>query len=250
MMDLSRKFEGLDVKGRSVPTDSESFSLTADVLSFRRCSRQYHLLRESNFPPPNATQLYFGTVVHQTLDMAHAHYDETKIIPSNQDVYSFFRAVEDGLFKTGVKPFRMGPKNGAMTGPNDGDLSYEELSAKIGPERASAFVKVRLFNNIFGKELYPSIIDTECRLDLNMKDYTMTGTVDVLKRDQDNIEIWDYKSYESSIFAPDKDGNISKEGKDAIMQMRIYCNMYENRTKEKLSKAVVVCIGDLDPKKS
>jgi len=81
----------------------------------------------------------------------------------------------------------------------------------MGGERASVFARLRLFNGMFGVELYPNIIDTECRLDLNVGDCTITGTVDVIKRSDDD----------SSIFKPGSDDRMSKERMDAIMQMMV-----------------------------
>jgi len=196
--------------------------------------------------------LYFGNVIHQVLDRAHIHYKRTLFetgngeVPSDLDLFGYFRSVEKGLFARSISPFSRGP-SGKLEEKDNADLcsaTYDTLSERIGNERASAFVKIRLFNSIYGKDLYPKIVDTECRLDVAEKDYSITGVVDVLKHDElDNIEIWDYKSYKSSDF-----DNNSPFARDAILQMQVYCRTYELRTGIKPSMGVIVCIGDLDPK--
>ena len=50
------------------------FSLTSDILSFRRCSRQYGYFGNDGFVPAQATQIFYGTVIHQVLDRCHRHF--------------------------------------------------------------------------------------------------------------------------------------------------------------------------------
>jgi superfamily I DNA/RNA helicase len=50
------------------------YSITGDVLAYRRCKRQYGYYTDLDFAPNHVTQLFFGRVVHETLDRAHRHY--------------------------------------------------------------------------------------------------------------------------------------------------------------------------------
>ena len=70
------------------------YSVTSDVVAFRRCPRQYGAFRVQNYAPAHQTQLYFGTIIHQVLDRCHSHYhgiiDPTTagLIPDNGAILS------------------------------------------------------------------------------------------------------------------------------------------------------------------
>jgi len=230
--------------------DPKTYSITADVISYRRCPRQYLLYRERGFVPPNATQFYFGTVVHQTLDVAHSHYRgyiegvPKGSIPSSEDLYKYFRIAENGLFASGIRPFNHG-KHGGLSADNlIGTEDYDKLIDIIGPERASAFYRIRFFNDVEGENLYPRVIDTECRIDADQKDFIITGTVDVITTsDGGGRELWDYKSLK-----PEDLEETKRDGRDARMQMRIYAHIYNQRTGIMPTRGVIYSLGSIDPR--
>lgn len=257
-MRMIDEFSELKIPKKPFTPKTNSYSLTSDVLSYRRCPRQYHLLQQMKFSPSTSTQLYFGTIIHQTLDAAHYHFKEKLKetghgeIPTNAELFSYFRSVDEGLYRQDKTPFSTGRVR-KLTSEHDEKLSsltYDDLKVEIGIEKASAFVRLRLFNNLFGDELYPKVIDTEYRLNITNNEHNITGVVDVLKYDEDaHVEIWDYKSYKKSVFDKNNEGQfINPIAKDVVMQMCLYCHMYNIRSGLNPSKAVIVCIGDLDPK--
>ena len=71
------------------------FSLTSDILSYRRCSRQYGYFGNDGFVPAQATQIFYGTVIHQVLDRCHLHYwgfsgHPQGTMPTDGDVDQYF----------------------------------------------------------------------------------------------------------------------------------------------------------------
>src|SRR5262249_47516562 len=50
------------------------YSVTQDIVGFRRCARQYGFVHAHKYAPAHQTQLYFGTMLHQVLDRCHSHY--------------------------------------------------------------------------------------------------------------------------------------------------------------------------------
>lgn len=242
-------YKSLRVQDANQVRNPISYGFTSDILSFRRCPRQYLFFREREFVPPNATQLYFGTVVHQSLDLAHAQFrgllaDVPKgTIAKDTEIYRFFRAVEQGLFANGVRPYQMGPKGGLAANEMDGSEGYDVLADAIGSERASAFCRVRQFNKVMGPVLYRRVLDTECRIDSDRGDFVITGNVDVIATsDGGGVELWDYKSSKSRELSED-----TREGKDARMQIRIYSFIYGKRTGQIPRKGVIYCLGDIEP---
>lgn len=49
----------------------QSYSYTADFLLYKSCPRQYMIFREYNFAPSRTQTMFFGSLVHQTLDDLH-----------------------------------------------------------------------------------------------------------------------------------------------------------------------------------
>jgi len=51
----------------------KSYSYTADFLLYRKCPRQYMLFRKYGFVPSRSSTMFFGSLVHQTLEDLHQH---------------------------------------------------------------------------------------------------------------------------------------------------------------------------------
>jgi hypothetical protein len=58
-------YNGVVVPSPQLSVVRPRFSLTSDILSFRRCSRQYGYFGNDGFVPAQATQIFYGTVIHQ-----------------------------------------------------------------------------------------------------------------------------------------------------------------------------------------
>jgi len=50
-----------------------SYSFTSDYLAYKRCSRQYMLFRKYGFVPARSQVMFFGSLVHQTIEDLHNH---------------------------------------------------------------------------------------------------------------------------------------------------------------------------------
>jgi DNA helicase-2/ATP-dependent DNA helicase PcrA len=49
----------------------ESYSYTGDFLLYQKCPRQYMLFRKYGFVPSRSQTMFFGSLVHQTLEDLH-----------------------------------------------------------------------------------------------------------------------------------------------------------------------------------
>ena len=102
------------------PTQSRPrFSLTSDIVSYRRCSRQYGYFGNEGFVPAQATQIFYGTIVHQVLDRCHRHYSGLAgfprgSFPSDADIASYFGEVENALKSHGVRPVSAAVRDKAL----------------------------------------------------------------------------------------------------------------------------------------
>lgn len=51
----------------------QTFSYTGDYLQYKKCARQYMIFRKYGFVPSRTQMMFFGSLVHQTLDDLHNH---------------------------------------------------------------------------------------------------------------------------------------------------------------------------------
>jgi len=201
------------------------FSLTSDILSFRRCSRQYGYFGNDGFVPAQATQIFYGTIIHQVLDRCHRHYwgmmgHPVGTMPTDAEIASYFGEVQNALRSHGVRP--------------------------ASPAVAEKALRVlQLFNRIEGPILYPLIRDTEFRLESERNQYVLRGVVDVLARsptapdDPAEMEIWDYKGTKLPDLA-------SADMRDYVWQMCVYAELYRARSGHYPARAILYFLNELD----
>jgi hypothetical protein len=226
-MPAAQQFSGLKVPLGVAALPRERYSVTSDVLSYRRCGRLYGFEAERGYIPSQPTQRFVGTIIHQVLDRAHSHYmgkinPQTKgTFPTDADISDYFTQVESSLRAHGVRA----------------------VSPTI---RDYALTIVTAFNRVEGPGLYPLVRDTEHRLQSERGSYLLYGVVDVLAGSTtgggpQDIEIWDYKGTK----AP-KPG--SKEGarilQDYEFQMQVYSELYRLRNGKSPTRAVIYFVGE------
>ena len=210
----------------------EKYSVTADILSFQLCRRQYGFFNVRKYQPAHVVQIWYGTIIHQVLDKLHMHYLgllnlQTKgQIPSDNDVELYFNQVKDSLRARGIKA--------------------------INPDLEDNALRVlKKFNMVEGTNLYPNVVDTECSLQIDRGNYILHGIVDVLKdlsigkniRNYDPVEIWDYKG--------SKFPNINKEdGRRKLerytFQMLAYAELYRLKSGKYPLKGILYFMNELD----
>lgn len=216
----ARKFGAMRIAPTKEVRIRRPYSVTSDILAFRNCSRQYGYFGVRNYAPAQATQLYFGIVIHQVLDRAHHQFrglveGKGKGVPSNKDIDEYFHTVTSSLRARGIRPY------------------------SIKAEDAAKRYLVR-FNARYGPDLYPRVVNTEQRLQADMKDFYLHGVVDVLASVSGNPEekeIWDYKG------SPRVDDD-SEEMKNYKFQMRVYAELYKQATGKYPVKAVLCFLAE------
>ena len=52
---------------------SKNYSYTSDYLHYQRCPRQYMVFRKYGFAPSRSQTMFFGSLVHQTLEDLHQY---------------------------------------------------------------------------------------------------------------------------------------------------------------------------------
>ncbi|WP_435319024.1 ATP-dependent DNA helicase [Haloarchaeobius sp. TZWSO28] len=196
------------------------YSITGDVLAYRRCKRQYGYFTDMDFTPNHVTQLYFGRVVHETLDRAHRHYagDLDGVpggeVPSNDDIERYFKEVSEALKARNIYPMSQDAEKTA--------LEY-----------------LQRFNEREGEQLYPRVRDTEHDLQSTHEEFILEGVVDVLISDEQGHEIWDYKAGQR----PDS----GHELEDYHAQLNTYAELYRYNEGVYPDRGVIYFLGEDDP---
>lgn len=199
-------------------------SLTSDIVSYRRCSRQYGYFGNDGFVPAHAVQIFYGTIIHQVLDHCHRHYNGLAgyprgTMPTDSDLELYFGEVENALKSHGVRP----------TTP---------------AVRDKALAVLKTFNRIEGPTLYPRVFNTEYRLESDRGPYVLRGVVDVLASgpgsgdDPGQMEIWDYKGTNMPPLS-------SQSLQDYTWQMCVYAELYKVRSGVYPAKAILYFLNEL-----
>jgi putative RecB family exonuclease len=195
--------------------------VTADILAFQQCPIQYGAFAVRRYEPALVVQLFYGTVIHQVLDRAHAHYRGALgappgTLPTDADIDNYFSEVENALKSRRIRAVH----------------SVKEQARTI----------LKRFNTLEGPTLYPRIIDTECRLQADQGQYILHGNVDVLVASNagggNAVEIWDYKgAYRPSLNDPDY--------QRYVFQMQVYADLYRKKTGTAPTKAILYFLNEL-----
>jgi DNA helicase-2/ATP-dependent DNA helicase PcrA len=217
------QFTSLRIAGEKQEPLKRQYSISGDVLAFRRCRRQYGMYKVRCYRPSKTIQFYFGTVIHQTLDMAHEHYlgrldPALKArVPTDREIESYFTAAEASLKARGIVPFS-------------------------SAHRQSALNLLKRFNKNYGERLYPRVRDTECKLQMDLGKVVMQGVVDVLlsSPSSEDMGIWDYKGTEYP-----SGERMRRVLHDYQLQMRIYSLLYSKKYGRQPSEAVLVFLNEL-----
>src|ERR1017187_10459219 len=95
-------FQSLNPSFNPPAQSRRRYSVTADILAYQQCSLQYAAFAVRRYEPALVVQLFYGTIIHQALDRAHAHYrGELGVppgsLPTDTDIETYFNQVENAL---------------------------------------------------------------------------------------------------------------------------------------------------------
>lgn len=216
-----QNFQSLQIPFTPPTQTTRRYSVTADILAYQQCPLQYAAFAVRRYEPALIVQLFYGTIIHQVLDRAHAHYrGELGVppgtLPSEADIDTYFTQVENALIARRIRAVK----------------SVREQARDV----------LQRFNTLEGPTLYPRITDTECRLQADQGQYILHGTVDVLVASDGSggsaVEIWDYKgATKPSVGDPDY--------QRYVFQMQVYADLYRQKTGTVPSKAILYFLNEL-----
>lgn len=220
---MHQHFNSLQIQNAALTPPRRRYSVTSDILAYQQCSIQYGAYAVRRYEPALVVQLFYGTVVHQVLDLAHTHYRgelgfPTGTMPTEADISRYFGEVENALKARRIRA--------------------------VNNVKDQALRVLQRFNALEGPLLYPRILDTECLLQAQQPGYILHGNVDVLAQagsaSNGGVEIWDYKgTRKPSLGDPAYQRHV--------FQLQVYADLYRRKTGQAPTKAILYFLNELAP---
>ncbi|WP_367362508.1 ATP-dependent DNA helicase [Mesotoga sp.] len=147
----------------------KTYSFTSDLKIYETCPRQYEFFRYYDFTPSRSAVIFFGLLVHQTIEEIHHIAMRAEISALNeQNIRQLFERTFQFLTMSDVRP--------------------------IGKEsKESAFKQVMNYYNQNKAEM-GRIIQTEVDVSLEKDEYILNGKVDLLLGGDGRFELLDFKT--------------------------------------------------------
>lgn len=155
-----------------------AFSFTGDLKIYQTCPRQYQFFREYDFTPSRSAVIFFGLLVHQTIEEIHRLVIDGKLHTLDR---AQIRAVFERTFSF---------------------LSLSDVRPIGDAARESAFQQVM---NYFHQNLdqMRRVIETEVDVSIEQEAYILTGKVDLLMGGDGRLELLDFKTSPKPVRSPE-----------------------------------------------
>lgn len=189
------------------------FSFTGDLRVYETCPRQYEFFREYDFTPSRSAVIFFGLLVHQTIEEIHRIAIDGKIDSLNeQSVTELFDRTFAFLSQSDVRP--------------------------IGPAaRASALDQVLNYFRQNQVEMR-RVIATEVDVSVEKEGYILSGKVDLLLGGDGKLEVLDFKT------SPKPEASLALM-KAYERQLCIYAHILERRYGKRPDRLLVYFTAEL-----
>lgn len=149
------------------------YSFTGDLKIYETCPRQYQFFREYDFTPSRSAVIFFGLLVHETIEDIHRTAMDGRLDTLDQpQIRSFFERNFRFLCLSDVRPI--------------GDAAKE-----------GAFSQVMNYFHQNQAEMR-RVIQTEVDVSLEKDGYILVGKVDLLMGQDNKLELLDFKTSERS----------------------------------------------------
>jgi DNA helicase II / ATP-dependent DNA helicase PcrA len=190
------------------------FSFTGDLRVYETCPRQYQYYRDYDFTPSRSATIFFGLLVHQTIEEIHRLVLDGQLDTlSEARVAELFEKTFEFLCLSDVRPI----------GPAAKDNALEQVLAYFRQNQDS-MRRVR---------------ETEVDVSLEKDGYILAGKVDLLMGEDGKLELLDFKTAER----PDPGDPIFEVYEK---QLCTYAHILEQRTGRRPERLLLYWTAELD----
>lgn len=153
------------------------FSFTGDLMVYETCPRQYQYFRHFDFTPSRSAVIFFGLLVHETIEEIHRIVLDGRLATLDEDrIRGIFDRTFYFLSLADVRPI--------------GDRAREAAFGQV----------INYFRQ--NKDEMTRVIETEVDVSVEKDDYVLTGKVDLLLGGDGKLEILDFKTSERPGHSP------------------------------------------------
>ena len=147
----------------------KTYNFTGDLKVYETCPRQYQFFREYGFTPSRSAEMFFGLLVHQSIEEIHRIVLDGQIHTLDDSrVGELFERTYQFLYLTDRRPI----------GDKAKDLAFEQV--------------MNYFRQ--NQDGMKRIIETEVDVSLEKDGYILAGKVDLLLGDDGHLELLDFKT--------------------------------------------------------
>lgn len=190
------------------------YSFTSHITVFENCAEQYRFFKDLEFAPIRESPMLFGTLVHQTIEDIH------KTVLRGEEHTVTLDAIR-GWFSA----------NYAM-------LSKKERVYLAPSSQQAALLHVlRYYERENGN--WDRIKEAEVEISLVKDQYILKGSVDLIRGENDTVEIIDFKSEKKPDMEKDRERLRQYQH-----QLEVYAHLVEERTGQKVSRMHLYYTGE------
>lgn len=190
------------------------YSFTSHITLYENCAEQYRFFKELEFAPIRVSPMLFGTLVHQTIEDIHkAVLRGEESIVNHDQIESWFSA------------------NYAMLSKKD--------RVYLAPNTQRAALNHVLRYYVREKGGWDRIKEAEVEISLVKDQYILKGSVDLIRGENETVEIIDFKSEKKPDMDKDR-GRIEQYQH----QLEVYAHLVEERTGQRVSRMHLYYTGE------
>ncbi len=147
----------------------KTLSFTNHIKVYETCPRQYQFFREYEFAPSRSAEMFFGSLVHQTIEDVHKWVLEGRPLQEIEgDLGAMFSANFRNLINSGLRPIS----------DDQRELALQQV------------------NNYFfqNQDRMRRVIETEVDVSVEKEKYILVGRIDLLLGEDNRLELLDFKA--------------------------------------------------------
>ena len=190
------------------------YSFTSHITVFENCAEQYRFFKDLEFAPIRESPMLFGTLVHQTIEDIHKAVlrgEEHTITPDT--IEGWFSANYTMLSKK------------------------ERVYLAPSSQKAALQHVLRYYERENGN--WDRIKEAEVEISLVKDQYILKGSVDLIRGENDTVEIIDFKSEKKPDMEKDRERLRRYQH-----QLEVYAHLVEERTGQKVSRMHLYYTGE------
>jgi DNA helicase-2/ATP-dependent DNA helicase PcrA len=191
----------------------KTFSFTGDLKVYETCPKQYELFRYYDFTPSRSAVIFFGLLVHQTIEDIHRRVLEGELDRIDEPLIR-------QLFDSNVR-----------------HLTHSDVRPVGYEAREAAFGQVMNYFRQNRSEMH-RVIDTEVDVSVEKADYILTGKIDLLLGGDGKLELLDFKAQKR----PNRTSDRALQS--YIRQLQIYGHILERRYGKRADRLLIYWTGE------